>query len=158
MWADDGVTHGPSSPGTWGRVMQISRFKIRTGLADQVTQSLSFWVGGKEAPRQAGWGETWAQVKVAALLGLPGSPEGGGVVLLFLKERYLPHDVSFYGMTSVGLALCCGHCQGSRKKMSTSQHSREQFITRSVQRSTLKACNQQEIISKQFGANPGRAD
>lgn len=65
IWAGGGVTHGPSSPGTY-REHVIPSYKIRTALAHQ---SLSFGVHGKEAPRQAGWGDIWGLIRPEALLG-----------------------------------------------------------------------------------------
>lgn len=109
IWTGGGVTHGPSSPGTYmGHA--IPSFKIRTVPAHQ---SLSFWVHGKGAPKQAGWGDIWGPIRPAGLLG----PQ----VSSFLKNRHFLHDVWFYGVTSMGLALCCGLCQGSGKNMSLSQ-------------------------------------
>lgn len=74
---------------------------------------------------------------------------------------YLLHHASFCKVTTAGLALCCGRCQGSRQEMNvlqTLQGSGQPpaLLTR-LTRSALKECNQQETISKQFGAKSGRA-
>lgn len=110
----------PALLGLGARGMRISRIQISTVPANQdglVTQGLSFGVGGKGAPRQADWADTWGQIRLGTvLLDQPGSPQGEGVVLLFLMGHHLLHDVSSYGVTSTGLAQCRGRFQGSGKK------------------------------------------
>lgn len=47
---------------------------------------------------------------------------------------------------------------GERDRMSMLRSLKGTVSLLSGQKSTLKGCDQQEIISKQFGAQPGRAD
>lgn len=103
IWAGGGVTHGPSSPGTY-----MGHAIPSPGPPELVI--LGAW---ERSPKTGRLGRLWGPIRPAGLLG----PQ----VSSFLKNRHFLHDVWFYGVTSTGLALCCGLCQGSGKNMSLSQ-------------------------------------